>query len=125
MHVREPGEHGIGLKVREGDQFVLPSGLLNLSFNPLQSSGNFTKHGLQWLAELMILNPLPDQAKRQSMSEEIETAADSCMDVLRKSLMLEGLNPEVPADAERIIELVNQQKEKIEFWRLHEFTFLA
>jgi hypothetical protein len=73
----------------------------------------------------MILNPLPDQAKRQSMSEEIEIAADSCMDVLRKSLMLEGLNPEVPADAERIIELVNQQKEKIEFWRLHEFTFLA
>lgn len=125
MHVREPGEHGIGLKVREGDQFVLPPGSLRLSFSPQQSSGQFTKTGLQWFAEWMILNQLPDKAKRQAMSEEIETAADACMDALRKSPLLEGLNPEVPADADRIIELVNQEKEKIEFWRLHEFTFLA
>jgi hypothetical protein len=125
MHVREPGEHGIGLRVREGDQFVLPPGWLKLSPNPLQSSGQFTKKGLHWFAEHMILNQLPDKSNQQAMSAEIEAAANLCIDTLRKSPMLKGLDPDLPADADRIVELVNAQKEKAEFWRLYEFVFLT
>jgi hypothetical protein len=33
MKLREPGEHGIGIQVREGDQFVIPAGWMKLSMN--------------------------------------------------------------------------------------------
>jgi hypothetical protein len=87
MQVREPGDHGIGLRVREGDQFTLPAGSIRLSLDPRLSSGQFTKKGLHWFGKFMILNQLPDKSKRESMSAELETAANLCLDELRKSPM--------------------------------------
>jgi hypothetical protein len=51
IKLRRPGAHNIGLKVEKGEQFVIPTGFLTLSANPLKGSGQFTQHGLNWFAE--------------------------------------------------------------------------
>ncbi len=61
LHVYEPGKHGIGIPIREGDQFVIPADWLKLSLNPLKSTGQFYKGGLQWYAELIYLDGLPNK----------------------------------------------------------------
>jgi hypothetical protein len=53
IKLRTPGAHGIGIKVSEGDEFIMPAGFLTMSANPLKGSGQFTSHGLRWFAEMI------------------------------------------------------------------------
>jgi hypothetical protein len=59
MHIHEPGKHGRGFNIQKGDQVVIPGGWLNLSFNPLKSTGTFSRSGLQWFAEMIMLEDIP------------------------------------------------------------------
>jgi hypothetical protein len=59
MHVAEPGAHGIGMKVREGDVVTIPASWIQLSLNPLLNRGHFTEFGLKRFGETTFLGALP------------------------------------------------------------------
>src|SRR5271165_3282506 len=53
MKLREPGEHGVGIQIRKGDQVTIPAGWLKISANPLKGGGHLSKTGLNWFAGLV------------------------------------------------------------------------
>jgi len=53
MKLRPLGKHGIGIQISKGDQLVIPAEWLKVAANPLKGSGNLTKSGLNWFAELV------------------------------------------------------------------------
>jgi hypothetical protein len=125
MYVHEPGAHGLGMILREGDIVTIPAGYFKLAFNPLKTNVRFSKAGLQWLAELIFLEQLPDQSKRDTIEAEIARAEANCIEGLSQSALLGGLNPNIEADAEKIIHLLKDRKDTAEFWRLNELSFLG
>lgn len=114
MHVHEPGKHGRGFKVDKGDQIRIPSSWLTLSFNPLKSTGTFFRSGLQWYAEMIMLEDITK--KRDCFSEELERIEESSSDILENSSLLEGLNLNDETDVTAIIERLTSRKDTIEWW---------
>lgn len=94
LHIREPGAHGIGFQIRKGDQVVVPADWLRLSLNPLKSTGQFSRYGLQWFAEQIHLEDLPK--KKDEISVEIEKAQERCDAILTGSKLIVGLDLENP-----------------------------
>lgn len=123
MHVVEPGKHGRGIQIREGDRFVLPAGWLQLSFNPLKSTGSFSRDGLQWLAEIIFLDKLPTQrGEFLSILQRLEDESDS---FLNNSALLEGMNVNNPEHAEPIFQKLQAYKNTKEWWVMWEGQFTA
>jgi hypothetical protein len=58
LKVRELGKHGIGIEIRKGDEFVIPAGFINISANPLKSSGSLYRPGLAWFTEFIFANDI-------------------------------------------------------------------
>jgi hypothetical protein len=83
MKLREPGAHGIGIKVEEGDRIVIPEGWLNISANPLKGTGHLTRSGLQWFADHVFAN---DAIKRRGdFSAAMEEMNEAYGEALEKS----------------------------------------
>lgn len=125
MHVFEPGPHGIGMQVREGDVPTIPAGWLRLSLNPLQSTGQFYEFGLKRFGEGIFLGQLPEPAKRDTMDAEFAAAEAQCLEALRRSPLLTGLNPESEADAAEILDRVKDQRDRPEFWIVQELIAIG
>jgi Domain of unknown function (DUF4263) len=123
LRIHEPGEHGIGMKIRKGDQVVLPAGWLTLSLNPLKSSGRFSSYGLQWFATQIHLEDLPK--KKDEIFGELERLENRCDEILKPSKLLEGLDIENPAHAAQIIEALKSQQDSLEWWAFLAGTFLS
>ena len=98
LHIHEPGAHGIGLKIRKGDQVVIPKGWLNLSLNPLKATGQLSRYGLQWFAEQIHLEELPK--KKNEVAAEIDRLEARCNQILASSTLLEGLDLSNPDDSD-------------------------
>jgi hypothetical protein len=120
MRIVELGPHGIGIQVREGDVFTIPAGWLRLSLNPLQSTGQFYEFGLKRVAEWTFLGQLPDQTKRDTMDDEFAAGEAQCLESLRQSPLLSGLDPNNEADAPKIFDRVKDQPDTPEFWIVRE-----
>ena len=116
MYVHEPGERGKGVRIRKGDTFVMPSEFLTFSLNPLESRGQFFKHGLQWFAELIFLDSLPK--KKDTIKEELERCQERSDNLLRASALLDGLNIDSKEDSEQIIKTLKDNKQSKEWWAL-------
>ena len=41
IELRTPGAHGMGFKVEEGNQLIIPAGFLTMCANPLKGGGQF------------------------------------------------------------------------------------
>ena len=122
MYVHEPGEHGIGMKVRQGDTLAIPMERMRFSFNPLEGNLHATQLGLQRAAEGTLLYPLPDQTKQEAMFEEFALARRQCLDALRQSSLLAGLEVENEADWPKIWDAVKDKRDTPEFWRVSELS---
>ena len=123
MYVQEVGEHGRGINIREGDTFVIPKDWLKLSFDPLKSSGQFSKGGLQWFANLIFLGELPN--KREEIEIELNRLEDTSDNFLRESDLLEGLDIDDPEHAEKIVEILQKRKDSGEWWAFLIGVFLS
>lgn len=123
MYVHEPGEHGRGIRIREGDTFVIPSDWLKMSFSPLKSAGHFSRSGLQWFAKLIFLEELPN--RREEIASELERIEEASDNVLRKSDLLQGLDIENPEHSERIIKILETRKDTTEWWAFLVGVFLS
>jgi len=113
LHIQERGEHGIGLKIREGDQFVIPAGWLKFSFNPLKSTGQFTRYGLQEFAKQIHIGDLP--TRKEGVGDEIARMEMEIEHFLKQSPLLVGLKLEDESDAEKITSLLTQNRDSAEY----------
>jgi hypothetical protein len=114
MRVLSPGEHGIGIKLREGDQFTIPGGWLQISANPLKSRGQLTRAGLQWFANQIFLSELP--RREDSIKELISRNDEICVEVLRNSPLMSGLDVENSEHVEPIYEILKDNQESAEWF---------
>ena len=123
LHIHEPGAHGIGFNIRKGDQVVIPKDWLKLSLNPLKSSGQFSRYGLQWFAEQIHLEDLPK--KKNEVQAEIDRLEARCDEILGASALLEGLDISNPEHADQIIAKLKDRRESIEWWAFLMGTFIS
>lgn len=123
LRVHEAGKHGFGFQVRKGDQVVIPADWLRLSLNPLKSTGHLTRYGLQWFAEQIHLEGLPQ--KKADIGAEIDRLQKRCDDVLSSSNLLKGLDLESPEHADQIIGTLKERRDTAEWFAFVMGTFLS
>lgn len=123
LHVHEPGAHGIGFQIRKGDQVVIPKDWLKLSLNPLKSSGQFTRQGMQWFAELVHLDDLPK--KKNEVAAEIERLEKRCDEIISGSTLLAGLDIENPEHTDTIISRLKDNQGTVEWCAFMMGTFIS
>lgn len=123
LHVHERGAHGIGINVRKGEQVVIPKEWLRLSLNPLKSSGQFSRYGLQWFAEQIHLEDLPN--KKDSIGAEIERLQTRSDEILTASSLFPGLELSDPSHYEQIISKLKEQRDTAEWWAFLMATYGA
>lgn len=121
--IHEPGPHGIGFNVRKGDQVVIPSNWLKLSLNPLKSSGQLSRYGLQWFAEQIHLEELPK--KKDDVAAEVARLEARCDEILSKSDLLKGLDLANPEHTDQIIAILTAKRESAEWWAFLMGTFIS
>lgn len=123
LHIAEPGEHGRGIRVNAGDKFVIPSGWLKLSFNPLKSTGSFTLAGLELFAKQIFVEGLP--AKQDTYIQDV-TALEGSMDaIVNASPLISPLDINVEGDVPKISEIVERNPNTPLFWAFWTGQFLA
>lgn len=114
MRVSSPGDHGIGIKIREGDQFRIPAGWLQISANPLKGRGHFTKAGLQWFAKQIFLSELP---RRDDNIKDLISSNDAVsLEILNNSEMIAGLDVQNGEHSEQIYEILKENQESAEWF---------
>jgi hypothetical protein len=123
LHIQERGPHGIGFNVRKGDQVVIPSDWLKLSLNPLKSTGQFSRYGLQWFAQQIHLEDLPN--KKEEIGAEIDRIEARCNSILKASKIIEDLDLESDDHAEEIIAKLKANQDTPEWWAFLMGTFIS
>lgn len=111
------------MKIRKGDQVVLPPDSLQLSLNPLKSRAHFSRYGMQWYAEQIHIENLPN--KKDGIDNELERLERQCDEILRSSSMLEGLDIANSEDAEPAIERLKSHRDSPEWWAFLSGVFLS
>jgi hypothetical protein len=123
MHVFEPGEHGRGMFIRAGDRPVIPAGWLKMSPNPLQSTGQLSRAGLDMVAKQFFLDGL--YSKEESFSDaaaELERQTDEIVNGFEP---LAGLDINNQSDVEKIFSIMQGHPNTREFCALWAGHFLA
>jgi hypothetical protein len=69
--------------------------------NPLKSTGQFSRYGLQWFAQQIHLEDLPK--KKEDVGDEIDRLEARCDAILKASRIIEGLDITNEDHAEEII----------------------
>lgn len=123
LHIHEPGAHGIGFNVRKGDKVVIPGDWLKLSLNPLKSTGQFSRYGLQWFAQQIHLEDLP--RKKEDIGAEIDRLEARCDSILKASKIIEGLDIANEDHAEEIIAKLKANQDTPEWWAFLMGTFTS
>lgn len=113
MRIVEPGEHGEGIKIRAGDQFVLPDGWLKLAMNPLASTGHFTREGLDWFARQLFVQGIPSAEGFESALTELERQTDQ---IVNSFAPLKGLDVTKAEDVAAIHAIMVENQSGREFW---------
>jgi hypothetical protein len=116
IKLRTPGVRGIGIRVEKGDRFVMPAGFLQFAANPLKGSGQFTRPGLDWFAELVFGVDIASWEKRENFSAVLIQSVESSEQFFREAPCLSGLDLE---DADQAVEAwrrLNENPKSIEWW---------
>ena len=114
MKLREPGEHGIGIQIRKGDQVTIPAGWLKISANPLNGDGHLSKSGLSWFAGLVFGSGL--EKRRDDFPTAIAELDEEYCQFLKKSPLLAELDVENPEHSEAVFNKLNAHHETPEWW---------
>ncbi|MGD1905220.1 MAG: Shedu immune nuclease family protein [Leptolyngbyaceae cyanobacterium] len=118
--MREPGSNGHGIKIKKGDQFILPKGWLQMSANPLKGTTHFTRYGLGWFAKLVFVEDIKSAGDIDQILEESSSYADA---ILEESELFMDLNLEDETDSEEAIRRLRENQAGLEFWASLVATF--
>jgi Domain of unknown function (DUF4263) len=116
IKLRSPGAHGIGIKIRKGDRFVMPAGFLNMSANPLKSGGQFTSHGLKRFAEMVFGVDIAKREHREDFPAAIRAIMDSNESFFKDADYLKGLDLNEPANEEEMFKRISANAKTVEWW---------
>ncbi|MHB8973735.1 MAG: Shedu immune nuclease family protein [Pirellulaceae bacterium] len=123
MCVVEPGEHGKGIKVQAGDQFVIPAGWIKLSMDPLATRAVLSREGLQMLANNFFID---DLHRKEQSYEEAAAEMERQMDlIVNESPHITPLDVNNAEHGEQIAMRVRQHPDTAEFWAFLAGMFLA
>ena len=123
MHIYEPGDHGRGFRVNAGDRPVIPSGWIKISLNPLKSTVQFTRAGLEMAAATFLLEGLH---RSEDEYPELALALESKTDeVVMAFGPVAGLDINRSEDVEQILTIMQDHTSAPEFWALWVGQFLA
>lgn len=123
LHIFEPGEYGRGLQVRAGDRVTIPAGWFKLSLNPLRSTGQFTRFGLEEFARNLLLGDIVREGdKFEEALGALEQQTDS---IINSFPPLQGLDINNEEHAQRILEIMGEHRTTREFWAYWIGQFLS
>lgn len=114
IKVREFGKNGHGITVKDGEQFVIPSGFLKIAANPLKGNAQLTKYGLAWFAKLIFVEELENNPDR--VEDFLTTNEKYSSSVLENSTLLEGFDLDEKEQQNDIFTTLNDNKDSIEWW---------
>jgi len=121
--VAQAGKDGHGLRVEKGDKFVLPSGFLKISFNPINSSGQMSRSGLAWFAGLINFEGLP-KAKDDLMSN-LEALRKRCDEIVERSTLLSDIDFEDESAGDIVFRrLEADHQNSAEWWAMSVIIFM-
>jgi hypothetical protein len=116
IRLRTPGAHGIGFKVKKGDQVVLPAGFLTLSANPLKGGGQFSSHGLKLFAEMVFGIDIGKKKNRENFSGALRGIMESNENFFKDAEYLRGLDLNDPANEEEMFRRINSHQKTVEWF---------
>jgi len=123
MHIHEPGEHGRGFRVMAGDRPVIPAGWIQISLNPLKSTVQFTRPGLEMAAATFLLEELHQKEEEYpELATRLEAQTDAMLTAFPP---LAGLDINNSEHTEQILTIMQDHKAAPEFWALWTGQFLA
>ena len=114
LKILEPGENGIGIQIRAGDRFVMPSGWLTFSFNPLKSRGQLTRAGIDMFANMIFVEDM--NKYKENISDHLADLETRYDHILKKSDLLAGLDIENPEHAEKAFSILMANQNTVEWW---------
>ncbi len=111
---REFGKHGIGLEIRAGSQVVIPANFLQISANPLKSTGHLTRSGVAWFAEHVFLESIPTNPEHfQPFLDKLIEQLDQ---YLRRAPVFQGFDFDDPSQSEAIFDRAAENKNSAEWY---------
>jgi hypothetical protein len=116
INLRKPGAHGVGIEVEKGEQFVMPAGFLSISANPLKGSGNLTRHGLNWFAELTFGVDIAKNQYREDFRPGIRKIIESNEALFKDAEYLRGLDLDDPSNEEEMFKRISANTKTVEWW---------
>lgn len=123
MHIHEPGEHGRGFRVMAGDRPVIPAGWIQISLNPLKSTVQFTRPGLEMAAATFLLEELHQKEEEYpELATRLEAQTDAMLTAFPP---LAGLDINNSEHTEQILTIMQDHKAAPQFWALWTGQFLA
>ncbi|HKU76498.1 MAG TPA: Shedu immune nuclease family protein [Pyrinomonadaceae bacterium] len=102
---------------------MIPSDLLKLSLNPLKSTAQFSRYGLQWFAQQIHLEDLP--RKKEEIPAEIGRIESRCDSILKSSKIIEGLDIENEDHVDEIIGRLKANQDTPEWWAFLIGSFIS
>ena len=112
IHLAEPGEGGVGIKVEKGDTFTIPQAWLKLSLDPANSRGSFTRDGVNWFVRHLIFSPLP--AAPEKVAEYLKYLDGEADQALLASPRMKDLDINSRDDMNAAFERFKDQEDSIE-----------
>lgn len=122
LHIVPLGEHGRGIKIEEGDQFIIPAGWIKLSMNPLKATGRLYRPALDMLAKSLFLTGLQAREGYVEAAKNLEHEMDGIVNAFPP---LSGLDINNQNHAEKIFTIMQSHESTPEYWAFWVGQFLA
>ena len=90
--IRDLGPHGAGIKVKKGDQFVLPQSFLQISANPLRGTGTLTEHGVNWFAQQVFGIEISNPERKEDFAATLGEVIDASEGFFKDAEVLKGID---------------------------------
>lgn len=111
-----------GLRIEEGQSVTLPAGAIQFSLDRGLSSGTFSRVGVTWFVEQLMLQYKPTEP--ESLSGVLATMESGVEALLQNSDLLADLDLQVEGDAETAVERAMGQRNSKEFWAFGVMGFI-
>jgi hypothetical protein len=123
LRITRPGPHGKGFTISKGDQFVIPAKWLTLSFNPLKSTCQFSRYGLDLFAKMVFIEEIFKHG--ESIEDNMRVFEERMDKIVNDSPLVQPLDINNESDSQAIHKLLIQHPATIEYWAMYAGYFLA
>ena len=106
----------------EGDQRIIITGSISLSLDPAKATGNFSKDGISWFAELLYFSDQPNTP--EEVISTLEQYEKQALKVWEEKMIAMGLDLSVNNEADRLefANTLNQNTNSAEWWAFQVLT---